>query len=146
MIPDWLEPHILEEKETSIEGQNRKYLVVSRNLEPSLPLFAGYNNGLPFVSEDVPSVFRLAWVAHEVIEFEQFRDPDGKWLPEHCRRALFKELTYVPEDCLEEYFPLRLGFFNDLVDYLTKNKEPAELIEEVRKSRDGLEKFVNLLK
>ena len=144
-VPDWLKPHVLQEKETFIEGVNRKYLVISRNLEPRLPMFAGYNEGLPFVSEDVPNEYRLAWIAHEIIEFEQFRNPDETWQPDHCRRALVKEMDYVISTHLPKYLPLRLKFFKGLVEYLVQNKEPAEFIEEIKKSRDGLEVLVGKL-
>lgn len=144
-VPDWLKPHVLEERQTPVEGINRKYLVVSRNLEPDLPLFVGYNKGLPFVSEEVPEEFRIGWIAHEIIEFEQFRDEDGNWLPDHCRRSLVKEMDYVSQDILSEYLPLRLKFFTDLVYYLIVKGEPIDFIVEVEKSRKGLEEIVKSL-
>lgn len=144
-IPDWLKPHVLEERQTLVEGVNRKYLVISRKLEPKLPMFVSYNEGLSFISEDVPETYRPAWIAHEIIEFEQFRNPDGTWQPDHCRRALVREMDYVEKEDLKGYLPLRLNFFRGLVDYLVKTQKPEKFIAEVKKSRDGLEELMKRL-
>lgn len=144
-IPPDLKHFIIGIGQINVENQDRDYLLISRDYAPDLNLFAGYNHGLPFVSDAVPIDLRPVWIAHEIIEFETFRDKDGKWLPDHCTKALVEELRYIGNADLGEYYLLRHKFFCGLVDYLERTQESPGFIEEVKKSRDGLEGIVKRL-
>lgn len=141
-IPPDLKPYVIGIGRINVENQDRNYLLISRDYAPDLDLFAGYNHGLPFVSDAVPIDLRPVWIAHEIIEFEKFRDKDGKWLPNHCTKALVEELRYLGNADLGEYYLLRAKFFRSWVDYLERTQESSEFIEEIKKSRDGLEGLV----
>jgi len=144
-IPNWLAPHVLDYKTELIEGRERDYLIVSKELEPSLSRFVGYNGGLPFVSEEVPEQSRTAWVAHEIIEFENYANANGTMQPNHCLRSLEREFEYVAPEYLETHVKDRYVFFCGLVDYLNRNEESPTFISEVTKSSEALEKIIKEL-
>lgn len=94
------------------------FLVVKRELEPKLSGFVSYNNGLPFISEEVPPDYRAYFILHELIEFEELDGVQGR-----CLEALKRELTFVPAEIRGAYAVYRQKFFQALVAYYARPKD-----------------------
>jgi hypothetical protein len=127
--------NVLKTKTIDFEGKAREYDVVDRNLGVDCPRwFIGYNNGRPFVSDEVPEGFMNYMVFHELQEFEKM--PGGE---DRCLTTLIEELKRVPEQELKEYVPFRREVFRSLVGYLQRHQQPLE--SAARKSLEHLERM-----
>ncbi len=109
---------VIERKTISVEeilylGQKIEYSVVSRDLQPSLPGFLGFFEGMLFISEDVPMRWRAPQVIHEYVEYTHFTNVKGR-----CVAATKAELafvaSYLPEE-LQQYIRMRIDLFKNLI-------------------------------
>jgi hypothetical protein len=115
------------------DGKDREYDVVNRNIGSPCPQwFISYNNGVPFVSDEIPEEYRPHMVFHELYEFETL-DPND---PESCIRALEKELERVPKDQINDYIPFRKGVFQSLVNFM--NEHNPDMLPKIQQSLDHL--------
>ena len=84
---------VIDEQRLAFSGEDRTYDVVDRNLGVGEPrYFISYNNGRPFISDEVPEAFRAPMVFHELMEFESL-----KGQPDSCLNSLKAELETFPE-------------------------------------------------
>ena len=119
------------------EGNARNYEVIDRNLEVPCPkYFISYNNGKPFISDEVPKQFRPPMVRHELYEFEKLNPEDDK----SCLTALIQEIIAVPNPILNKYLKFRKEVFRELVDFHKKHKTPQ--INKINKSLDYLNSLI----
>ena len=127
----------------NFSGATREYDVVDRKaFENASPrYFIGYNQGRPFISEEVPEEFRPYMVIHELAEFEVL-----KGQTDSCLNALKTELGRVPCRHILAYLPFRRNVFSELIIYLEKNQPKSPLLAEVRKSLNHLEKRLKQIK
>jgi len=123
-------------------GRVVDYRVIDAALPRAPRWFTGYGEGHPFVSAEVPEDFRNAWVAHEVLCFEAYRDAQGNQKPGHCANALAAEMAYVPDARIEEYHRLRRDFFRGMARFAELGGYDPAFISEIRGSRDILETLV----
>src|SRR3989338_1592311 len=113
-VPDWLRKHVVGVNIISIQRPSFPYipfLIVSKKLS-ELTGFVSYNNGLAFISEEVPKDFREFFILHEFIEFEELKGVQGA-----CLESLKRELHLVPPDKQKNYINYRKVFFQLLVGY-----------------------------
>ena len=108
------------------------YYVVPGNVGP-LKNFAmqlsGPSGYLVGVSEEIPLQFRDFVAFHEWIEFSSFR---GEYAS--CRKSLEAELQLVPNVQLQQYSAMRRDFFQDLVEYASRNNYSARDIKRFSQS------------
>lgn len=139
-----VEEHKIAESSLDLEGRLIPFSVISKSLketlEIDLPYFISYNNGHPFISEEVPEYYRKPMIAHEFVEFTKYAGKENR-----CVDALKEELSYVPllvpEDKREGYIPFRLEVFNHLLKYLNVNEPNSPFIPEVQKSVNYLKRL-----
>jgi len=80
---------------------------------PQFPGFLGYPNGENlFISEEVPEKFRVPQLLHEIIEFTELKDQEGR-----CAEAIKRELETITDDIRAKYIAYRTIFFANLDEY-----------------------------
>jgi hypothetical protein len=128
-----MEMEIIETKSVYFNGQIRKYDVVASDLGVPCPkFFIGYNSGRPFISEDVPRVWRPFMAYHELHEFENLNPK----CEDSCVEALDEELRVVGQGIVPIYVPFRKQVFEHLVDYGIKHD--SSIVPKTRKSLEKL--------
>jgi hypothetical protein len=106
---------VISKESTLFEGMPRVYDVVDKNLDIPCPkYFISYNQGNPFISEEVPQKFRKYMIYHELYEFEKF-DPKEE---DSCLESLRKELAKVPYYNLQEHVNFRKDTFRHLIEFV----------------------------
>ncbi len=106
-----------------LNGELHPYAIVREGAFPQAPKgFIGChpNTQFFFISNEVPERFRDLFVAHEVYEYALEGGPDGKG---NCLKALFYELSLIPENIRKEYLPYRRDFFARMVAFYEGNDE-----------------------
>jgi hypothetical protein len=106
--------------EVEYNGNTHTYAILSRELEPSLPGFMGYNDkAFLFISEDVPAHWRAYVLRHELREFTVLEDE-----PDRCVASLRVELKEVPVEERDSYIAWRREFFQELIAFYTERGTP----------------------
>jgi len=124
----------LETRTMEFNGAQRQYHVVDRNIGQDAPQwFITYNNGLPFISDEVPENYREPMVFHEMMEFEPLKGQEGR-----CLKSLIAELETVPRTQKADYIQFRKKVFVSLLDYLKRKEPSSEMIQEATKSLEYL--------
>tara|TARA_Y100000310_G_scaffold345693_1_gene468396 strand:+ start:40484 stop:40876 length:393 start_codon:yes stop_codon:yes gene_type:complete len=127
----------LETRTIHFLGEDREYDVVSKDLDQPAPRwFIGYNNGRPFISDEVRRDYQRPMVFHELAEFEILQSENGS-----CLEALKAELMSIPVNERRAYVRFRKEVFRELVEYFEKNEPKSQLIPQVKKSLAHLEKL-----
>jgi hypothetical protein len=116
-------------------GKDRKYDVVSKHLDSPAPRwFIGYNNGRPFISDEVRQDYQRPMVFHELAEFEILQNGN-----ESCLEALKAELITVPVNRRKDYVSFRKEVFRELVKYFKESEPESQLIPKLKQSLAHLE-------
>ncbi|MEK6843862.1 MAG: hypothetical protein AABX83_00380 [Nanoarchaeota archaeon] len=124
----------LETKAIEFNEKQREFIVVDRNIgSPAPKYFISYNNGSPFISDEVPEDYRKPMVFHELTEFELLQNKTDK-----CLNALLAELKTIPKNKRKDYFEFRREVFENLISFLEEYQSNSSLIPEVRKSLNHL--------
>jgi hypothetical protein len=132
-----MEKEIIGKGEIKFEGEAREFDVADRNIPEAPKYFIGYNNGRPFISDEVPERFRKYMVLHELVEFEKFSEEEDS-----CYKALRFELMDVVDDDIYEYVPFRAETFEHLINYLKQNESDSDLLPKVKRSCRHLNELI----
>lgn len=117
-----------------IDGRVYGYDVIKSNFQKDAPrCFISYNDGRPFISDEVPSDYRSPMVIHEIAEETRYNGKIGR-----CLMALGVELAHVDGD-FSTYVLFRKRVFRELIRYLEIHNDPRALLQEVRGSLEHLE-------
>lgn len=148
--PDWLKDAQADGTDVQwlgVDGIPYDYTVVKAGLEPALPYTVSFRNGILFISEDVPELYRHHILAHEVFEetilLSTLRE-------ERCLLSLMRELEEVQADPaidFAEYLRDRSLFFDALVTYYEERPEQLAargpgFLESIKKSQRFLRSLV----
>lgn len=90
------------------------YAIIDPSLEKRLPNFVGFNlaTNFLFISEDVPETYREFILGHEIDEFTNRPEVEGR-----CSLSVAAELARVPSAVMAGYVPFRTQMFQDLISY-----------------------------
>jgi hypothetical protein len=125
---------IISKESTIFEGRTRIYDVVDKNLGIPCPkYFVSYNQGSPFISQEVPQNFRKYMIYHELYEFEEF-DPKDE---DSCLESLRKELAKVPYYNLQEHVDFRKDTFRHLIEFVREYDKDS--FQKINRSLNYLE-------
>ncbi len=120
------------------------YLVISHDLSPAPKYFAAFNPDaciVPFISDDVPIMYRQYMMTHEIYERMYLAGQ-----PHHCLRALEFELGGVPSKTLQSYIPFRLKTYESLLGFLHDpihgSGYPPDMIPLVTEAYDYLKRLL----
>ena len=122
--PLWLSKRSRQVARVAVGEAEVPYTVVDANLAEDLesrlpgivhllPDFVGRTpDGDFFISAPVLEKDQLLWVRHEVREYTEYAEQEGR-----CLRALQEELAEVPKEELPDYIARRRNFFRRLVKF-----------------------------
>ena len=131
--PGWIINNKVGSGFVEYKGNKTPYSILRKELEPRLPGFLGYPDGLYlFISEEVPEKFRYPQLIHEIIEFTELKEEKGR-----CLAALKEELKLISSEDTEEYLSYRKKFFENLVKYY-ENSDNEEFKSEIQASLEFL--------
>ena len=120
----------------SFEGAVREFDVLDKNLGVPCPrYFVSYNNGRPFISNEVRPVYQQRMVFHELVEFEKYEDQEGR-----CVKALNDELRLVSSTKLLTYVRFRKEVFEGLLEFSLNNQ--PDFIDEIKGSIARLDQII----
>lgn len=134
---------IIGQEEIEFKETKRVYDIVERSLPGAPRFFVAYNSGRPFISEEVPEIYRPPMVFHELTEFENINPSN----PEKCLYALKYELEYVKSleyIGFKEYKIFRKEVFKELISY--QKERNAKATEFIRGIENSLEYLNHLIK
>lgn len=132
--PDWIKNNEKGRGNTVVDGEVYPFTVLDRELEPGLPGFVGFPGAEHLLaSEDIPPKYRQYILRHEVREYTQFKDQQGK-----CLTSLKRELEDIPENIRNEYIAYRREFFRKLVDFY-QDSDDGGFKREIQASSDYLQ-------
>ena len=116
------------------QGKNREFHVMDKNLPRSPSYFVAYNQGNPFISDEVPKNFRNPMIFHELYEFESLQEVKTS----RCLKTLQIELRSVDSSLMEDYIPFRRLTFRELINFHIKHNSDEKIISELRESFEYL--------